>query len=74
MTTQSDTELAKEKATGVGPMLVIYKALRDHIEVAPEQLEQGCTKLRKLHKMMDSLRILADGVLEARVAPQSKPR
>ena len=45
-TTQSDTELAKEQATGVGPVSVIYKALQDQVEVTPEQLEQGCTKLK----------------------------
>ena len=55
-------------------MSVIYKALRDHVEVTLEQFEQGCTELKKLYKIMDSLRIRADGVLEARVAPQNKPR
>ena len=73
-TTQSDTELAKEQATGVGLASVIYKALRDQVEVTPEQLEQGCTKLRKLYWIKDSWRIRANGVLEARVAPQNKPR
>ena len=73
-TTQSDAELAKEQATGVGPVSVIYQALRDHIEVTAEQLEQGSFELRKLHRMMDSLKINADGVLEARLALQDKPR
>ena len=48
-TTQSDAELAKEQATGVGPVSVIYRALRDHVEVTTEQLEQGSFELRKLH-------------------------
>ena len=73
-TTQSDAELAKEQATGVGPVSVIYKALRDHVEVTTEQLEQGSFELRKLHRMIDSLRINTDGVLEARLALQDKPR
>ena len=73
-TTQSDAELAKEQATGVGPVSVIYRALRDHVEVTTEQLEQGSFELRKLHWMLDSLRITTDGVLEARLALQGKPR
>ena len=73
-TTQADAELAKEQATGVGPVSVIYQALRDHVEVTTDQLEQGSFELRKLHRMMDSLRINTDGVLEARLALQDKPR
>ena len=62
-------ELAREQATGAGPVSIIYRALRDHIEVTAEQLEWNSLQLRKLHKMMDSLRIRADGVLEARLPP-----
>ena len=73
-TIQSNIELAREQATKVGPVSTIYRALRDHIEVTAEQLEWNSLQLRKLHKMMDSLRIRADGVLEARLAPHNKPR
>ena len=73
-TNQADAELAKEQATGVGPVSIIYQALRDHVEVATDQLEQGSFELRKLHRMMGSLRINADGVLEARLALQDRPR
>ena len=73
-TTQSDAELAKEQATGVGPDSVIYKALRDHVEVTTEQLEQGSFELRKVHRMLDSLRINTDGVFKARLVLQKKPR
>ena len=58
----------------MGPVSVIYRALRDHVEVTTEQLEQGSFELRKLHWMLDSLRITTDGVLEARLALQGKPR
>ena len=73
-TAQSDMELARAQSTGVGPVSIIYRALRDHIEVTAEQLEWNSLELRKLHKIMDSLRIRADGVLEARLAPHNKPR
>ena len=68
-TAQSDIELAREQATGVGSVSIVYRALRNHIEVTAEQLEWNSLELRKLHKMMDSLRIWADGVLEARLPP-----
>ena len=73
-TNRADAELANEQATGVGPVSIIYRALRDHVEVTADQLEQGSFELRKLHRMMDSLRINADGVLEARLALQDRPR
>ena len=50
-TAQSDIELAREQATGVGPVSIIYRAQRDHIEVTSEQLEWNTLELRKLHKM-----------------------
>ena len=74
VTTWSDTELAKEQASGKGLVAVMYKALQDRIEVMAEQLESGSAKLRRLHRMRDSLRLRPDGVLETRVAPHGKPR
>ena len=56
-TIQSDAELAREPTTGVGLVSVIYKALRDNVEGTTEHLEQGSSKLRKLHRMIGSLRI-----------------
>ena len=53
-TAQSDIELAREQATGVGPVSIIYRAQRDHIEVTSEQLEWNSLELRKLHKIMNS--------------------
>ena len=38
-TAQSDIELAREQATEVGPVSIIYRAQRDHIEVTAEKLE-----------------------------------
>ena len=73
-TTQADAELAKEQAAGMGPVAVIYQALLNDKEVTEEQLELGSAELRRLHQQRDSLRLRTDGVLEARVAPQGKPR
>ena len=50
-TAQSDIELAREQATGVGAVSIIYRVLRNHIEVTSEQLEWNTLELRKLHKM-----------------------
>lgn len=52
--TQSDAKLAREEATGVGPISVICRALRDHVEVTTGQLEQGSFELQNLHRMLDS--------------------
>ena len=73
-TTQSNAKLAKEQATGVGLVSVIYKALRDHADVTTKQLEQGSSELLKLHRMIDSLRIRTDGVLQARLASSEAHR
>ena len=70
-TTQSD---AREQATGVGHVSVIYRAIREHVEVTAEQLAQDSVELRKLHRMLDTLQIRTDDVLETRLAPQTKPR
>ena len=64
-TVRSDAELAKEQANGVGPVSIIYQALEEQVAVTTEQLEQGSSELRRLHRMMRSLRIRKDGVLEA---------
>ena len=73
-TAQSDAELAKEQANGVGPVSTIYQAIEGQVAVTAEQLEQGSGELRRLHRMMGSLRIRKDGVLEARTARQGQPR
>ena len=73
-TAGSDTELAKEQASGTGPVAIIYKALQDEVEVTSEQLDSGSAELKRLNKMRGSLRLRPDGVLEARVAPQGKSR
>ena len=69
-----DAEIAREQATEVGPISVMYRALRDYVEVTTEQLELSSFELRKRHRMLDSLPIRTDGVLEARLAPQNKPK
>ena len=73
-TAQSDAELAKEQANGVGPVSIIYQALEEQVAVTTEQLEQGSSELRRLHRIMGSLRIRKDGVLEAQIARQGQPR
>ena len=72
-TAPSDAELAKEQANGVGPVSIIYQALKEQVAVTTEQLEQGSGKLRRLHRMMGSLRIRKDGVFDGRIARQGQP-
>ena len=55
-------------------MSLIYKSLSTGEPISKEDLQVGCPELKKLHQVIDTLRIRPDGVLEARVNINDKER
>lgn len=55
-------------------MALIYRVIRDNLELSEAQIGMGSTELKKLHKARGSLRIRTDGLMEIRMACHNRVR